>query len=301
VHIYVDGPAGSGAAGSNVGLARLTRDDVAAAYPGAGSTHGFDVLLRPIAPGTHVVYLYGINTGGGGENVLFGWAQVVVVPDITIPIVALTAPGVPFTTEASLPASWAGSDAGSGIARYQVRWRRAPYNGGFGSWVYPSVWQSLTTTSVTLSSMTPGSNYCLSVRATDNAHNTSAWSGERCTARLLDDRALAASSGWTRGSGSGYYLATITSTAGTAGRTLSRSGAQLDRVAILITKCPTCGTVAIYVGSTRMAVVSLYAATTRYSQLVVLPRFTYRTETVFIRTTTSGKTVRLDGLGISRT
>jgi hypothetical protein len=47
--------------------------------------------------------------------------------------------------------------------------------------------------------------------------------------------------------------------------------------------------------------VSLHATTTQNRRLITLPAFTYRTGTVTIKVLTSGKLVRIDGLGISRT
>lgn len=64
VHIYV------GAAGS-AHMADLDRGDVAAAYPGTGTRHGFDVRVPATGPGTVDVCVYGINAGAGA-NVLLG-------------------------------------------------------------------------------------------------------------------------------------------------------------------------------------------------------------------------------------
>jgi hypothetical protein len=78
VHLYIDGPAGSGARGVNLGAAALSRPDVAAAYPGSGAAHGFNTSISGIAPGAHTLYLYGINVAGGGDNVPMGTKTVTV-------------------------------------------------------------------------------------------------------------------------------------------------------------------------------------------------------------------------------
>jgi hypothetical protein len=80
VHAYIDGPAGSGARGVNLGAADVSRSDVAAAHPGAGDRHGFDARIDELSPGRHVVWLYAINAGGGGENPLLA-ALPVTVPE----------------------------------------------------------------------------------------------------------------------------------------------------------------------------------------------------------------------------
>jgi hypothetical protein len=65
VHVYVDGRmVGASTAGAR-------RDDVGAAYPTIGATHGYDLRVV-LAPGTHTVCVYGINTGVGTTNPLLG-------------------------------------------------------------------------------------------------------------------------------------------------------------------------------------------------------------------------------------
>ncbi len=65
VHVYVDGNFAAAV------TANVSRPDVAAAYPGMGPSHGYDVAI-PAAAGTHNVCVYGINTGplGNGNPVL---------------------------------------------------------------------------------------------------------------------------------------------------------------------------------------------------------------------------------------
>ena len=62
VHVYVDGR-WSGATTANV-----NRPDVAAAFPGYGAAHGFDVTVPVIGGGAHQVCIYGINVGQGTAN-----------------------------------------------------------------------------------------------------------------------------------------------------------------------------------------------------------------------------------------
>jgi hypothetical protein len=57
--------------------AQLTRRDVAAAYPGYGPAHGFDVTV-PAANGQHAVCAYALNISGGGNTALLGCRTVVV-------------------------------------------------------------------------------------------------------------------------------------------------------------------------------------------------------------------------------
>ena len=83
--------------------------------------------------------------------------------------------------------------------------------------------------------------------------------------------------------------------------TLTLDGAQLDRLALLATTCPTCGKVGVYVNATLIGTVDLHAATAHNRQLIALPPFALRTGTVTLKVLTAGKLVRIDGLGVSRT
>ncbi|MCU0311904.1 MAG: hypothetical protein MUE36_13285 [Acidimicrobiales bacterium] len=66
VHVYVDG------VGAGSGVASRSRPDVAAAFPGQGPNHGYDITV-PAAPGVRQVCVYGINVGPSGNgNLLLG-------------------------------------------------------------------------------------------------------------------------------------------------------------------------------------------------------------------------------------
>jgi hypothetical protein len=78
VHVYIDGPAGSGVRGVNLGLADRSRPDVAAAFPGSGDAHGFNATITGLSPGVHTLWAYAINAAGGGANPLLRTLQVTV-------------------------------------------------------------------------------------------------------------------------------------------------------------------------------------------------------------------------------
>jgi hypothetical protein len=64
VHIYIGGPAGSGAPGYALS-ANGSRADVASAYPNTGSNHGFSGTITTSVRGSSVpIYAYGIDIGG---------------------------------------------------------------------------------------------------------------------------------------------------------------------------------------------------------------------------------------------
>ena len=124
VHVYVDG------AWATAATADLRRSDVAAAHPGTGSAHGYDLRLT-LAEGAHKVCVHALNAPGtAGTNALLGCSSVTVThsptgalssvvqgpggvvatgwaldPDVPRPIaVDLTLDGRPLTvTRASVP------------------------------------------------------------------------------------------------------------------------------------------------------------------------------------------------------
>lgn len=73
VHVYVDG------VGRGVLTAASSRPDVAARYPLHGAAHGFDARVPvALAPGSHEVCAYVVNTGAGSGNPLLGCRTVTV-------------------------------------------------------------------------------------------------------------------------------------------------------------------------------------------------------------------------------
>jgi hypothetical protein len=234
----------------------------------------------------------------GAEDPFWTPASITAVPpDTTAPTVNLTAPAHAATMSSSVKIAWSGHDDYSGVAYYQLRSRTASYSGGFGSWSAPS--QHLIGSAATASGLNGGNDYCFEVRAFDNAGNTSAWSSSRCTAVPLDDRSLSTSKGWHRDAGHAYYAGTITTTT-VKGATLSRSHATLDRVGVVATTCAKCGSVNVYVGSHKVGTISLHSSTTHHQVLKLLPTFSTRSGTVQLKVTTSGKSVAVDGLLVSR-
>lgn len=71
MHVYVGGPAGSGAPAYAI-TANTYRPDVNGAYPGVGNYHGFSATINVSKTGTQTVYVYAINVGGGTENTYIG-------------------------------------------------------------------------------------------------------------------------------------------------------------------------------------------------------------------------------------
>ena len=69
VHIYVGGPAGSGAPGYAI-TANKYRHDVNSVFPGVGDYHGFEETISVSKTGNQPIYAYALNIGGGNINTL---------------------------------------------------------------------------------------------------------------------------------------------------------------------------------------------------------------------------------------
>jgi hypothetical protein len=70
VHVYFDGPSGSGY-GVNIGPANLLSETAVNNLCGGGTSHRFSYNIpQSLTPGAHSVYVYGINTGEGSNALL---------------------------------------------------------------------------------------------------------------------------------------------------------------------------------------------------------------------------------------
>jgi hypothetical protein len=216
------------------------------------------------------------------------------------PTISIWQPSRPFHRSASVKLRYGARDAYSPVVSYDVRYRKAAFDSGFGPYVYPAAWQKTTKTSEHLSAAA-GFEYCLSVRAVTAAGVESSWSPDKCTERPLDDRALSRlTAGWHRRTGASYYLGTYT-LGSRSGAELALKGVDLDRIALVVTRCAGCGSIAVYVNGVHLAAASTSAAETQHRVLLDLPRFAFRTGATVTLVDATGKgPVYLEGLGVSR-
>ena len=242
--------------------------------------------------GTHRLVVRAVEPGGRTSIAVRTFDT-----DAVAPVTTLTAPTFGATLAATARIAYTATDA-SGVASYDVRYRRSAYNGGFGAYVQP--WTATKATAVSLA-LSPGYEYCVQSRARDGFGNVSAWTAERCFARAVDDTSLLPSSGWTRSKNSVSYQGTIVYS--------SKSGAALTRAVIakrvwvVATQCPGCGVIAVYLGGTRLLGLNLSSTTIRRQVLLPLPvQSVLRSGTLRIAiTSTTGHLVQIDGFAARRT
>ncbi len=235
----------------------------------------------------------------------FGWRPTYpATPTVDLTVVDVSPPAIgiagnpAFTQLASQRFTYSAVDNKAGVDVFDVRWRQASPSSGFGGWVYPGAWQRTRLTSQTLGGLVAGRTYCFSVRASDKVHNTSDWSQPLCTAKLLDDRQLSASAGWSRPGGrSGYYNGTY-SQSKALGSTLRVAG-TFTRVAVTANRCRGCGNLLIYSGSTRIGSMVLNSATPGLASWVS-PVLTSRRAVLTLKVSSSGHPVTIDGVGLAR-
>ena len=227
------------------------------------------------------------GTGGAWNHLLSGK-----------PTVRRTGPSTYGTTAGRVRFTHEGGISSSAVKSYDVRWRRARWDGSFGDWTRPAGWQATTATGVT-KGLSGGWTYCVQVRSRNRAGQLSGWTGGRCLARALDDRRLTPSTGWASRTSATWYQDTIRSTK-RKGATLTRTGVRVRRVGVVATTCPRCGKFAVLVDGRRIGTVDLRSTGYHRSQVRMLPAVKRERGTVTLKVRSSGRLVQVDGLVLSR-
>ena len=213
------------------------------------------------------------------------------------PVVSVTSPTGRFQLSKNIVVRYSATDA-LAIESYDVRYRLSGWNStGLGQYFYPATWQATTGTSKSLTGVA-GYEYCFDVRARTAGGSVSSWSPDQCTTLPLGSRSLAtATSGWTRHAATGYYLGSYLETTND-GSELRLSGAMADQVDLVVTECPACASVRVYLNGRVLKTISTYSRTVRHGVVVVLASFSLRRSTIVLRDASKG-TLIVEGIGIS--
>lgn len=202
-----------------------------------------------------------------------------------------------FQERTNFTVAWAATDTGSGIATYDVRWRRSPVNGRLGGF---ERWQTDIDRPSAPFEAEPGHTYCFSARATDRAGNRSEWGSERCTTMPLRPGQLDAEPLWAPVILGDHYAGSAVMSL-LPGSTLSTGPVKARRIALIATRCPLCGAVEVLWNGDVLARIDLTASNLRNRDQIDVASFDrLRTGRVVVRVVTPDRPVIVEGLGIGR-
>jgi hypothetical protein len=228
---------------------------------------------------------------------LFGPVTPTVGPVLTPPAVAPTLRALTRPVRATTVPLVVAAQAlpGYPVTGYVLQWSHATAARAMSAWSDLGGVSSRPPTAVR--SLALGTKLCVRVVAV-NAAGRGPASSSGCTAVPLDDRSLSRSSGWSRPRARGFFLGTLT--------TSSRRGAALTftatghGLALLVRTNPGAGTIGVYVGSRRVARISLVSRRTHVTTVLVSSRATgaMAGSRVTLRVETSGRTVAIDGAAV---
>ena len=260
----------------------------------SNATSSVPTSLTVPTDGLHTIWVMGYTTAGKCYA-----SETSVRLDTTPPTAIVSAPTGGFTSGSSTSVTWAAADTnGSGVVTTDVRYaRRGATSTSSLIW---TGWRNATTArSSTFSNTALASTYCFEVRARDAAGNVGAWSTPRCVTTPTDDRAMATSGNWQRAVSAGYLGGTYTSTTQANASLATHTSVNVHRVGLIATHCPTCGSVSVYVGATRVGTVVLKGSTIGRG-FFELPTFsTLKSGVVRFVVVSHAKLVRIDGVLIS--
>jgi hypothetical protein len=146
--------------------------------------------------------------------------------------------------------------------------------------------------------ITPGT-HSFTVAARDSQGNLDATSARRIWTVPLDDVGLHHGAGWQLRSSGSAYLGTY-SAATRQGATLSKQVVGARKIALVASKGPGFGSVKVFSGSTLLKTVPLAAPSLRTKRVIPIASFASPvSSTIRIVVATTGKPVRIEGLGVA--
>jgi hypothetical protein len=207
------------------------------------------------------------------------------------PPTAMVSPAATVQRDPAFTVSWATGAAFSSDLEYDVRYRRAALRQDF---LGPQDWISATDQTSAAFSGEPGSTYCFSATVAGQAD----WGSESCTSVPVNDRDLARRKSWSSRAGSSFYLGTASKST-VRGSTLTLSGVRARTLALVASRCGSCGRVKVKWNGTLLKTISLRSSSTQRKRLLSVATFgSVQTGTLVIRVVSRGKPVLIEGLGV---
>jgi len=221
-----------------------------------------------------------------------------IYPDVSPPVVAMSAPASLVRLSTSVAVGWSGHD-GSGVAHFDVRQRPTTWNSAPGAW---TSWMPATHATSANYSGSPGHTYCFGARAHDSLGNVSGWAASKCAAVPLRSDQLTYTSSFKKTSSTASY-AGVEYTTATHGAVMSRTGIVAKRVSVVLAKCRTCGSVQIRWNGALVATLNTYWSVTYHQQVVTVASWPTAHSGTLTATVTSatGKTIAIEGLAVYNT
>ncbi len=215
--------------------------------------------------GTRRVWVWWQDWAGNWSDVVSDTIVLdTVLPTVAAPTHALISNSTLGTSTVPIKVSWSGSDATSGVAKYQAQQRRYVS----GAW---QAWSSVTTgtTAKSLTRQLAPGRYQFQVRAQDRAGNWSGWKPRVAfTVATYDQSSKVSYSGtWSGQSHSSHYGGSVRHSS-TKGATASFSFTTGKQVAWVAPKGANRGYAHVYLDGSKVATVNLYYSSTLYRRAV---------------------------------
>ena len=189
---------------------------------------------------------------------------------------------------------------GGAAVRYRVRSAHVGTT-AFTNWVTSDWWGSAVPFPLYWD-MNDERRFCYQAQGKDDAGNLTAWTVERCTDIVVDETFFLRTGTWKDGTGrdfTGNNFAYTTRTGSTM--TYERRSSVVKRIGVVATACPTCGSVAVYVGTRKVGTLSFASRTTHAILLKALPVLTTRLtgRIKLVVTSPSGRLLKVSGVYVS--
>jgi hypothetical protein len=213
--------------------------------------------------------------------------------DVQSPSVSLLAPSSTYTLSRKVQGSWDGDDDVA-LLGFDPDLRVTRWNGDPGTWLE---WKDLDPATSASYWGTYGRTFCVRVEAHDTSANVSP-PAQGCTAVPLHSGNLAYSGTWARYATPSVFAGAARATS-SHGAAAVRTGVVGERLAVVATRCPSCGAIEVRLNGHAVKRFSLYAPTTKRSEILEFFQRAWPFRgTVSIHVISTNRMVIVEGLGV---